>query len=420
MSLPHGGHLTHGSPVNVSGKWFKVVAYGLDPETELIDYAQAERLAHEHKPKLIIAGASAYSRVIDWKRFRAIADSVGAQLMVDMAHYAGLIAAGVYPTPVGIADFVTSTTHKTLRGPRGGFILDARPSTRRRSTRAVFPGPAGRAADARDRRQGRGVRRGAARATSRSTRSACSRTRACSPRCCRTAACASCPAAPTATCSCVDLRAKRITGKDAEAALAARAHHRQQERDPERSGEAVRDVGHPHRQPGDHDARLRRDRMRGARPPDRRRARGASRRRGRHACARGRRGADAAFPGLLADDARRRAPHEVPVLRQRRHPGDRLARVGAGRFDPPPPPLPRLPEALHHLRDGRAAPAAGREDQRRPLGLRRRQDPRRLPARAAQAAGADRLRRRGDQPHRRSRCCRWASARSRRGRSARW
>jgi len=123
MSLPHGGHLTHGSPVNISGKWFNVVAYGLEPQTELIDYAEAERLAREHKPKLIIAGASAYSRVIEWKRFRAIADEVGALLMVDMAHYAGLIAAGVYPSPVGIADYTTSTTHKTLRGPRGGFIL---------------------------------------------------------------------------------------------------------------------------------------------------------------------------------------------------------------------------------------------------------------------------------------------------------
>src|SRR3954452_21454858 len=123
MSLPHGGHLTHGSPVNMSGKWFNVVAYGLDPETELIDYAAAERLAQEHKPRLVIAGASAYSRVIDWKRFREIADSVGAQLMVDMAHYAGLVAAGLYPSPMKHAQFVTTTTHKTLRGPRGGLIL---------------------------------------------------------------------------------------------------------------------------------------------------------------------------------------------------------------------------------------------------------------------------------------------------------
>ncbi|MFO1397213.1 MAG: serine hydroxymethyltransferase [Burkholderiales bacterium] len=139
MSLPHGGHLTHGSPVNLSGKWFNVVAYGLDAETELIDYAAAERLAHEHKPKLIVAGASAYSRIIDWKRFRDIADAVGAQLMVDMAHYAGLVAAGVYPTPVGIADYVTSTTHKTLRGPRGGIIL-TRAEHEKAMNSAVFPG----------------------------------------------------------------------------------------------------------------------------------------------------------------------------------------------------------------------------------------------------------------------------------------
>ncbi|MFO1282484.1 MAG: serine hydroxymethyltransferase [Burkholderiales bacterium] len=139
MSLPHGGHLTHGSPVNQSGKWFNVVPYGLDAETELIDYDQAERLAHEHKPKLVIAGASAYSRVIDWKRFREIADAVGAKLMVDMAHYAGLVAAGVYPSPVGVAHYVTTTTHKTLRGPRGGMILAGEESEKAINS-AVFPG----------------------------------------------------------------------------------------------------------------------------------------------------------------------------------------------------------------------------------------------------------------------------------------
>ncbi len=123
MSLAHGGHLTHGASVNLSGKIFKAATYGLHPETEEIDYDEVERLARQHKPKMIVAGASAYALVIDFKRFRQIADMVGAYLMVDIAHYAGLVAAGYYPTPVGIADFVTSTTHKTLRGPRGGLIL---------------------------------------------------------------------------------------------------------------------------------------------------------------------------------------------------------------------------------------------------------------------------------------------------------
>lgn len=123
MRLDHGGHLTHGAKVNVSGIVFNSVQYGLHPETELIDYDEVYRLAKEHKPKMIIAGASAYSRIIDWAKFKEIADEVGALLMVDMAHYAGLVAGGAYPSPVPYADFVTSTTHKTLRGPRGGIIL---------------------------------------------------------------------------------------------------------------------------------------------------------------------------------------------------------------------------------------------------------------------------------------------------------
>jgi glycine hydroxymethyltransferase len=142
MGLDSGGHLTHGSPANVSGRYFDAVTYGLNPDTEEIDYDEVEELATVRKPKLIIAGASAYSLRFDWKRFRAIADRCGALLMADVAHYAGLIAAGVYPSPVGIADFVTSTTHKTLRGPRGGLILaDAKHEKILNS--AVFPGTQG-------------------------------------------------------------------------------------------------------------------------------------------------------------------------------------------------------------------------------------------------------------------------------------
>jgi glycine hydroxymethyltransferase len=141
MSLDHGGHLTHGAKVNFSGKFFKAVQYGLKPDTGTIDYDQVDRLAQEHRPRMIVAGFSAYSRVIDWARFRAIADSVGAYLFVDMAHVAGLIAAGVYPNPVPFADVVTTTTHKTLRGPRGGLIL-ARPHAdlHKKFNSMVFPG----------------------------------------------------------------------------------------------------------------------------------------------------------------------------------------------------------------------------------------------------------------------------------------
>ncbi len=139
MSLAEGGHLTHGMPLNMSGKWFKVVSYGLDAN-EAIDYEQMERLAHEHKPKLIIAGASAYSLRIDFERFAKVAKAIGAIFMVDMAHYAGLIAAGVYPNPVPHADVVTSTTHKSLRGPRGGIILMNDEAIAKKINSAIFPG----------------------------------------------------------------------------------------------------------------------------------------------------------------------------------------------------------------------------------------------------------------------------------------
>lgn len=141
MSLAHGGHLTHGSSVNFSGKLYKAIQYGIRSETGEIDYESVEKLAKEHKPKMIVAGFSAYSRIVDWARFRQIADSIGAYLMVDMAHVAGLIAAGLYPSPIDIADVTTTTTHKTLRGPRGGLILARHnPDIEKKLNSTVFPG----------------------------------------------------------------------------------------------------------------------------------------------------------------------------------------------------------------------------------------------------------------------------------------
>lgn len=140
MNLAHGGHLTHGSPVNMSGKNYNIIPYGVDEKTCTIDYDEVERLAKEHKPKMIIAGASAYPRLIDFKRFADIAHSVGALLMVDMAHIAGLVAAGVHPSPMPYADIVTSTTHKTLRGPRGGLILTNNEEYAKAIDKAIFPG----------------------------------------------------------------------------------------------------------------------------------------------------------------------------------------------------------------------------------------------------------------------------------------
>ena len=144
MSLAHGGHLTHGAKVNLSGKFFNSVQYGIDTATGIIDYDQVRKLAEEHKPRMIVAGFSAYSRKVDWQKFRDIADSVGAYLFVDMAHVAGLVAAGIYPDPVQIADITTTTTHKTLRGPRGGLILaKANEEIEKKLNSMVFPGTQG-------------------------------------------------------------------------------------------------------------------------------------------------------------------------------------------------------------------------------------------------------------------------------------
>ena len=143
MDLSHGGHLTHGSPVNMSGKWFNFVHYGCDPETMLIDYDGLYEIAQRERPKLIVAGASAYPRIIDFKKFREVADSVGAYLMVDIAHIAGLVAAGLHPSPVGVADVVTSTTHKTMRGPRGGIILTNDEDIAKAINKGIVPGTQG-------------------------------------------------------------------------------------------------------------------------------------------------------------------------------------------------------------------------------------------------------------------------------------
>jgi len=311
MSLAHGGHLTHGSPVNMSGKWFNVVSYGLN-ENEDIDYEAAEKLAQEHKPKLIVAGASAFALKIDFERLAKIAKSVGAYLMVDMAHYAGLIAAGVYPNPVPHADFVTTTTHKSLRGPRGGVIL-MKAEYEKQINSAIFPGIQGgplmhviaakavafkealspevkayqqkvveRPCAGRDARQARPADRvGPHRKPRDAGRPAC------------------------------EEHHRQGSGSRA----GRRAHHREQERDSERSGKAVRDERHSSGLAGDDHARLRPGRSGAGRQPDRRRAREPGRRSDDRARARTGRRADQALPGLpLIDDA-------LPVLPARRHAG---------------------------------------------------------------------------------------------------
>jgi glycine hydroxymethyltransferase len=143
MDLSHGGHLTHGSPVNFSGKFFNVISYGINKDTELLDYDELERLANDHRPKLIIGGASAYPRIIDFERMAKIATSIGAYFMVDMAHIAGLVASGHHPSPIPHADVVTSTTHKSLRGPRGGIILSNNENLAKEFIKSVFPGTQG-------------------------------------------------------------------------------------------------------------------------------------------------------------------------------------------------------------------------------------------------------------------------------------
>jgi glycine hydroxymethyltransferase len=220
MSLAHGGHLTHGSPVNLSGKLYRVVSYGLN-EDEEIDYDAAERIAMAEKPKLIVTGASAYALAIDWQRFRAIADNCGALLMADMAHYAGLIATGIYPSPIGIADFVTTTTHKTLRGPRGGMVF-GRPEQEKAINSAIFPGlqggPLMHVIAAKAVALGEALKPDFKNYQQRVLENARAMTKVLTERGLRVV---------SGRTDChlflLDLRAKRITGKDAEAAL-GRAH----------------------------------------------------------------------------------------------------------------------------------------------------------------------------------------------------
>jgi glycine hydroxymethyltransferase len=246
MSLAHGGHLTHGASVNISGKLYNAIQYGLNDKEE-IDYDQVQKLANEHKPKMIVAGASAYSLVIDWKRFRAIADSVGAYLFVDMAHYAGLIAAGYYPSPVGIADFVTTTTHKTLRGPRGGLIL-AKAEHEKALNSAIFPalqgGPLMHVIAAKAKQRVQGLSEASDRQRTRDGKSI-DRTRS--------------------AYSFRSHRQSRVPGRPARQKADRQgcrsrsgpcAYHCEQERHPQRSGKTFCDFRHPHRLSGNDYARF--------------------------------------------------------------------------------------------------------------------------------------------------------------------
>ena len=269
MSLAMGGHLTHGSPVNLSGKLYKVVSYGLDAD-ERIDYEQAERLALEHKPKMIVTGASAYSRVIDWQRFRAIADKCGALLMSDMAHYAGLVATGLYPSPVGVADFVTTTTHKTLRGPRGGLIL-GRPEQEKAINSAIFPGiqggPLMHVIAAKAVALGEALRPDFRQYQSRVLDNARAMAAALTKRGLRIVS-----GGTDCHMFLLDLQGEEHHRQGRGGRARPGAHHREQERHPERPAEAGGHLRHPHRFAGDDHARLRPGGGGEARQPARRRA----------------------------------------------------------------------------------------------------------------------------------------------------
>jgi arginine/lysine/ornithine decarboxylase len=283
MSLAEGGHLTHGMPLNMSGKWFNVVSYGLN-EKEEIDYDKMEALAREHKPKIIVAGASAYALRIDFERFAKIAKEVGAIFWVDMAHYAGLIAAGFYPNPVPFADVVTSTTHKTLRGPRGGVIL-MKAEHEKALNSAIFPGLQGGPLMHVIAAKAVAFKEAATPEFKNYQEQVIANARVMAKVLAKSVACASFPAAPRATSSCRPARQEHHR-QGSRSRAGQGPHHGQQERHPERSAEALRHLRHPHRLAGHDHPRLHRDRSRADRPPGRRRARRAERRSRRSDCSR--------------------------------------------------------------------------------------------------------------------------------------
>ena len=255
MSLAHGGHLTHGAKVNFSGKIYNAVQYGLSDKNEEIDYEQVERLASEHKPRMIVAGFSAYSRVVDWQRFRRIADGVGAYLFVDMAHVAGLVAAGIYPNPVSIADVTTTTTHKTLRGPRGGIILaKANPEVEKKLNSTIFPGTQGGPLMHVIAAKAVAFKEALAPEFKSYQQQVLNNSRAMA-RVMMDRGYKVVSGGTDNHLFLVSFIDKGITGKDAEAAL-GEAHHREQKRRTTRSAVALHHQRHPHRHACDHHARL--------------------------------------------------------------------------------------------------------------------------------------------------------------------
>ena len=274
LNLAAGGHLTHGSPVNMSGKWFKVVPYSVRRDDHRIDYDDVAKLAREHQPKMLIAGGSAYPRVIDFRRMREIADEVGAALLVDMSHFAGLVAGGVHPSPFPHAHVVTSTTHKTLRGPRGGFILTNDEDLAKKLNSAVFPGlqggPLMHVIAAKAVGFGEALRPSFKLYARNVVENAKALAETLESRGLDIVS-----GGTDTHLMLVDLRPKRLTGKVAEVGARARPYHLQQERHPVRSREAHGHLGRAARHAGRHHARLRHRRVPPGRRADRRRARRA-------------------------------------------------------------------------------------------------------------------------------------------------